>query len=326
MKLLYTSIAMKIKEWFKTFLAGIGIGIGSAIPGVSGGTIAVILKVYEKILWAVSNIFKEFKKAVIYLLPVLLGVVLSVIPMIYLMDKALNGFLFGIICLFTGFIIGSFPGVKDEAKGKQVKKSHIIALVIAFIIAVMLGVLSVIAKVDVTPIFVSHTWWLYLVLIPVGFIASIALVVPGLSGSMILLLIGFYAPLLSTTTGTLKDCLENGNWSNLPSLLGILVCFAIGVIIGFYVISKLMHFLLKKYRILTFYAIIGFIIGSTIALFFNYEIYQYYLMWSKGLYISVPYYIEVPIGVVLLLIACALSYLLVRYKRKIDIQKEERIE
>ena len=134
---------MNVKEWFKTLLAGMGIGLGSAIPGVSGGTIAVILKVYEKILWAISNIFKEFKRAVIYLLPVLLGVVLAVIPTLYLMDKALNGFLFGIICLFAGFIIGSIPGITDEVKGQIIKKWHIITLVIALLVAVGLGVASV---------------------------------------------------------------------------------------------------------------------------------------------------------------------------------------
>ena len=72
---------------------------------------------------------------------------------------------------------------------------------------------------------------------------------------------------------------------------------------------------------MTFYAIIGFIIGSTIALFFNHEIYEYYLMWSRGQYISVPYYIEIPIGVVLLVLAMAASYILVIYQRKA--QKDE---
>ena len=306
---------MKLKEWFKSFLAGIGIGVGASIPGVSGGTIAVILKVYEKILWAVSNIFKEFKRAIIYLLPVLIGVVLSVIPMIYLMDKALNAFLFGIVCLFAGFIIGSFPGVKDEVKGEKPTKGPIIALVVSLLIAVGLGVASVLAKADLSALFVERPIWLYFVLIPVGFLASFALVVPGISGSMILLLLGFYAPLITSTSEVMKEIVM-GNWSNVGTQFGLLACLGVGVIIGFYFISKLMHYLLSKYRLITFYAIIGFIIGSTAALFFNYEIYSYYVMWSNGLYKSVPYYIEVPIGVVLLLVGGCLSYLLVRYQRK----------
>ncbi len=314
---------MKTKEWFKTLLAGMGIGISSAIPGVSGGTIAVILKVYEKLLWAISNIFKEFKKAVIYLLPVLIGVVLALIPTIYLMDKALNGFLFGIVCLFAGFIIGSIPGITDEVKGEKPQRNHLIALIVSILVAIGLGVASVLAKVDASALLVTPKWWVYIILIPVGFVASIALVVPGLSGSMLLLLLGFYKPLISSTVDTVKECL-GGNWSNFGQQIGILACFAVGVIIGFYLISKLMHFLLSKYRITTFYSIIGFVIGSTVALFFNFEIYEYYLVWASGTYIKVPLYIEIPIAVVLLVGGTIASYALVKYKRKIDSENQNK--
>lgn len=77
-----------------------------------------------------------------------------------------------------------------------------------------------------------------------------------------------------------------------------------------------MHFLLSKYRVTTFYAIIGFVIGSTIALYFNYEIYEYYVAWSTNTPMAVPMYIEIPVGVILLIIGLIGSYMLVRYKRK----------
>ncbi len=307
---------MKIKEWFKTFFSGMAIGFGSAVPGVSGGTIAVIFGVYKKIIWAVSNIFKHFKEAFRVLLPTLLGVVLALIPTVYLMDKALYGFVFGVICIFAGFIIGSIPGITDEVKGVKPRYTHIIALVVAALIAIGLGVGSVLAKADLSSYFYGTTpWWFYLVLIPVGFVASVALVVPGLSGGMLLLLMGFYTPLIGYTTDTVKNCLH-GDWSAFGSLAGILGCFAVGVIVGFFCVSKLMHFLLAKYHDVTFYAIIGFVIGSVPALFFNFEIYSYYQVWASGTYIWMPLYIEIPIGVVLLIGACFASYFLVRYKRK----------
>ncbi len=304
-----------MKDWLKRLLAGMGIGVGSAVPGVSGGTIAVILKIYEKMMWAISNLFKKFKEAFIYLLPILIGVILALIPTIYLMHKSLNGFTFGIVCVFAGFIIGSFPSVKDEVKGEPVKKSYIIALVIALIIAVLLGIGSVLIKADVTSMLESPKWWMYLVLILVGFVASIALVVPGISGGMILLLIGFYKPLIDTTIYKIKAGFD-GNWTGIGTQIGILACFGIGVIIGFFVISKIMNFLLQKYRLITFYSIIGFIIGSLIALFYNFEIVQHYEMWQRGEYISVPYYFEIPIGIGLLVIACALAYYLVILQRR----------
>lgn len=311
-----------MKNWMKTFLAGMGIGFGSAVPGVSGGTIAVILKVYDRLIWAVSNIFKHFKEAFRVLLPILLGVVVALIPTIYLMDKALNGFVFGVICIFAGFILGSIPGIKDEVKDVKPKKKHFIILIISALVAIGLGVGSVLAKADVSTYFVNTPVWFYFVLIPVGFIASVALVVPGLSGGMLLLLMGFYAPLINSVTTTVKE-IFHGNWSNFGSLVGILLCFLVGVLLGFYFISKLMHYLLSKYHDYTFYSIIGFVIGSVPALFFNFKIYEYYKSWSLGTYIYMPLYIEIPIGVALLIGFTILSYLLVRYKRKAEQNEKE---
>ena len=311
---------MKMKKGLKTFLAGMAIGFGSAVPGVSGGTIAIIFGVYKKIIWAISNLLKHFKEAFRVLFPTLLGVVLALIPTIYLMDKALYGFVFGVICIFAGFIIGSIPGIKDEVKDVKPASKHIIALVVAALIAIGLGVGSVLARADVSQYMSNIPTWFYFVLIPVGFVASVALVVPGLSGSMLLLLIGFYTPLINYTTTTVKSCLK-GNWSNFGSLIGVLGCFAIGVILGFYLISKLMHYLLSKHHDLTFFAIIGFVVGSVVALFFNFEIYNYYLVWSSGQYIYMPLYVEIPVGVVLLIVTCVLSYMLVRYKRKVESQE-----
>ena len=311
---------MKIKNWFKTLLSGFAIGFGSAVPGVSGGTIAVIFGVYEKIIWAVSHLFKCFKEAFRVLLPTILGLVIGLVPAIILMDKALNGFVFGVICIFAGFIIGSLPGIKDEVKDIKPSKKHNIALVVALLFAVGLGVSSVVAKADVSSFIYGETpFWFYIVLIPVGVIASIALVVPGLSGSMLLLLLGFYNPLLSYTKSVAEECVH-GNWNSFGHLVLLLVCFAIGVIIGFYLISKLMHFLLAKFHDITFFAILGFVIGSIPALFCNYEIFYNktdgYMVWASGGQGYLPYYIEVPIGVALLVLTMIGSYMLVRLKRK----------
>ena len=312
---------MKVKNWFKVFFSGMAIGFGSAVPGVSGGTIAVIFGVYEKIIWAVSNIFKHFKEAFRVLLPTLLGLVIALVPTIYLMDKALNGLLFAVICLFAGFIIGSIPGIKDEVKDVKPIYKHIIFAIIAALLAIGLGVGSVLAKADMSPYFVSTPVWFYFLLIAAGLISSVALVVPGLSGGMILLLIGFYTPLITTTTDTLKNCLS-GDWSNFGNLVAILGCFLVGVLIGFFLVSKLMHFLLEKYHDVTFYAIIGFVLGSIVALFFNFEIYEYYVMWANGGQGYLKFAIEIPIGIVLLIGATIASYLLVKYKRKVESKKE----
>lgn len=318
---------MNAKEFFKSLLGGMAIGVSSAVPGVSGGTIAVILKIYEKLIWAISNIFKEFKKAIIYLLPILLGVVIALIPTMYLMHKALDSLLFAVICMFAGFIIGSLPDIYDEVKDKPLKKSFMVVFAISMLVAVGLGVASAFANADLSSVIYNPPVWMYFVLIPVGVIASIALVVPGISGSMLLLLLGFYEPLIDSTIDTMKACL-NGNWSHFGIQVAVLLCFAIGVVVGFYFISKLMHYLISKFREMVFYSILGFVSGSTVALFYNYKIAKYYLAWAgyniPDVHPYLPLYVEIPLGVALLGAALIGSYMLVRYKRKIN--KDEKKE
>ena len=321
----YLLYSKSMKDWIKRLLSGAAIGVGSAIPGVSGGTIAVILRVYESIVWAVSNLRKEFKRAVIILLPVLVGLVIGVIPTIILMHKALEGFLFGVICIFAGFVAGSLPKITKPIKNEKVKTGYIIALVIAFVLAAGLGVLSVVSKTDYNYLFDVPPWWLYLVMIPVGVLASTALVVPGISGSMILILFGFYTPLIESTVSTAKNCL-NGDWSHFGYQVGILGCFAFGVLAGFIIASKLMNYCLNKYRITTYYSILGFVVGSFISLFINYDIWKYYQIWASGNYISIKKEIEIPLGIALFVISLVLSYLLVRYENKREIEEANQSE
>lgn len=306
---------MKLPEWIKRLLVGVGIGVGSAIPGVSGGTIAVIFNLYEKFVWAVSNIFKKFKEAFIILLPIVIGIVIGVVPMIILMDKALEGFLFGTVCVFAGFITGSIPKIVDEVKGEKPTLKNVLILVAALLLAVGLGVASVYAKTDVSSHFLVPEVWFYFIIILVGVVASVALVVPGISGSMLLILLGFYKPLITSTTDVAKQCLS-GDWSRFGVQFAILGCFGIGVIVGFILVSKLMNFLLAKFHHPTFFGILGFVIGSDVALFVNYDIWQYYSMWSNGSTMAVKKEVEIPVGIALLIISMILAYLFVRLQRK----------
>jgi len=305
---------MKKKNLLKRILAGIAIGVSSAIPGVSGGTMAIIFKVYDKIIWAISNLFKSFKRSISILLPVLLGLLIGIIPTMIAVDKALSNFLFGLICIFAGFIIGSIPQITNEIKDSKKTKWNIIALISALIISIGLGIASVLAKADTTPFFENPQWWFYLIMIPVGFLAASALVVPGISGGMILILLGFYSNLITKTVDIAKECLQD-NWSRFGQQFGILCCFAIGVIIGFYFISKLMNNLLSKHREITFFAILGFVSGSVVSLFYNFEIVKYYDRWISGETMPIQKEVEIPLGIALLTIALIGGLLLVKYQR-----------
>ena len=258
------------------------------------------------------------------LLPVLLGIICAVIPCIYLFSLAFEHLMFILICIFAGFLIGSFPSITDKVKGVKPNKLQIALIITGALFVITLGVLSVAFgdNMNISGLFanINNNWWLYLVLIPVGVLAAVALTVPGLSGSLILLVIGFYRPLVDSAKTWGGNCLK-GDWSMIGPLFGVIGTFALGCLIGVVLVSKIMTYLLNKHRDSTFFTIIGFIAGSIVVLFFNYEIYSYYQHWAGKPTLEVinpvlPIYVEIPIGIAVLA-ACAVgSYMLVRLERK----------
>ncbi len=328
---------MKIKEWFRKLVAGLAIGAGAAIPGVSGAAIAVIFHVYEDIIGAVNNFRKKFGWAIKVLIPILLGIVIAVIACIIIFSYAFEYLMFVLICVFAGFLIGSFPGITDEVKGEKLNKKYVLLIALGALFVIILGVLNVIVGLNgftVANLFNPQpVWWLYLLLIPVGAVAAVALTVPGLSGSLILLILGFYRPLVDNVKEWASEMLKHGDFSHTGALFGVLGCFAVGCLIGVVVVSKIMNILLKKWRKETFFAIIGFIAGSIFVLFFNSNIVDYYRVWGDAslgdalkIHPILPMWVEMIIGLVALALCAFLSYRLVVAQRKrvqLEVKDEE---
>lgn len=325
---------MKIKEWFRKLVAGLAIGAGAAIPGVSGAAIAVIFHVYEDIIGAVNNFRKRFGWAIKVLIPILLGILIAVVACIIIFSYAFEYLMFVLICVFAGFLIGSFPGITDEVKGTKVNKKYGLLIALGALFVIGLGVLNVIAGLNdfsVESLFLPQpAWWLYLVLIPVGAVAAVALTVPGLSGSLILLILGFYRPLVDNVKGWASEMIKQGDFSHTGALFGVLGCFAVGCLIGVVLVSKIMNILLKKWRKETFFAIIGFISGSIIVLFLNSNIVNYYRVWADNslgdkynIHPVLPMWAEILIGIATLALCAFLSYrLVVAQRKRAELEKE----
>ena len=328
---------MKIKEWFRKLVAGLAIGAGAAIPGVSGAAIAVIFHVYEDIIAAVNNFRKKFGWAIKVLIPILLGIIIAVVACIIIFSYAFEYLMFVLICVFAGFLLGSFPGITDEVKGTKITKKYGLLIALGAIFVIILGVLNVIIGLNgftVDNLFNPQpVWWLYLLLIPVGAVAAVALTVPGLSGSLILLILGFYRPLVDNVKDWASEMLKHGDFTHTGALFGVLGCFAVGCLIGVVVVSKIMNILLKKWRKETFFAIIGFIAGSIFVLFFNSNIVNYYRVWMDAnlgdalkIHPVLPMWLEMIIGLVALALCAFLSYRLVVAQRKrvqLEVKDEE---
>ncbi len=255
----------KLSNFILTVLKGMAIGIAMIIPGVSGGTLAIMMNVYDDIIEAISGVKKHFKQSVKTLFPIALGGLLGFVALYFPLTLGLKYIPIPTICLFVGLIIGGFPEIAKKIKSKKdVKPTNILILIACLLLAAGLGYGSV--AMNLSYDFTTLSVWSLLFVFGAGILAACALVVPGVSGSMLLLVLGLYNPILNTI---IPEILK---FTNLVNNLAILGTLALGIVIGFFLISKLMAYLLKKHHVPTFYGIVGFILGSIIAIFYNNEI------------------------------------------------------
>lgn len=296
-----TSEKNAVVGFFADILRGVAIGIAFIIPGFSGGSVAAILGIYEKLVGAIADIFKSFRASLRILLPVLIGMLLGIAALILPIKWGLTHYPIPTVTLFVGLALGGLPSVMEKLKGGAPSWGHVAVCLIPFAFAASLSFLPLAGEVNLFSLSLGG----YLLLIVIGIVGSCALVVPGISGSMLLLIFGYYNPIVSLVT----DSLLHG--SQVGVCLLVLACLAVGVVIGFFGISVLMKYLLNKFPRGTYFAIFGFILGSIPA------VYASTLREAEpalsALYSSPWYWV---ISVLLLLVGVALSLALVLYARR----------
>ena len=241
---------MKAREFLINVAKGAAIGIAMIIPGVSGGTLAVMLKIYDKIIDSISGLRKHFKESVLFLLPIVIGAVLAFAAAYFPLTLALEHYPFPTMLLFAGLMAGSLPKLFKDCKATGFKKIDVALILIPFALVIGICFIPGMGDVDLSE---NMPWFQYILVPIIGVLASCALVVPGISGSMLLMIFGYYSPVL----GLFKDVFV----THLHAL-SVLGCFALGVIVGFFTIAKIMQLLLKHFPRATGWAIFGFVVGS----------------------------------------------------------------
>lgn len=238
-------------------LRGVGIGVAFIIPGFSGGSVAAILGVYERLVNAVADIFKHFKKSIVTLLPILLGMIVGVAALILPIQWGLSCYPIPTVTLFVGLALGGIPSVAEKLKGSKLNWQHALAFAVPLLAAAALCFLPLAGEVDLFDLNVGG----YFLLVVIGIVGSCALVVPGISGSMLLLIFGYYNPIVALVT---KNLLHG---DRVGHCFAVLACLAVGLVAGFFAISVLMKTLLKKCPRGTYCSILGFILGSIPAVY-----------------------------------------------------------
>ncbi len=240
-----------MKKAFFTFLKGLAMGTVDIIPGVSGGTMALILKIYDKIIGELQKInldlFKNFFRGrfklvlsqidLKFLLALILGIVTAIMSLAHLISWGLENYPTYLFSLFFGLIVISSILLIPN---KNLKISSIVFLIIGFVIALIITTLSP-ATTPENYAFIFFS----------GALAICAMILPGISGAFVLLLLGKYQFMLEA----IKNPLVSHN-------IIIIAIFVLGCIIGLLSFSRFLNFLLKKYYTPTLLVLIGFMLGS----------------------------------------------------------------
>ena len=266
-------------------LKGFILGIANIIPGVSGGTLAMTMGIYEDIIKSISSILKTPKKSLKLLLYLGIGAALSILILSKLLNYTLTNYAFATTLFFIGLIVGGFPLLLKKAKGHKVSLGYLLSFLSTTSLVIILRLLQ---RTENTVSLNNISLFTMIILLLVGMLAASTMVIPGVSGSFVLMLIGFYKPILNTISNITKFNLLGHN-------LLILVPFGIGVLLGIVITAKLIEYLLKKYEIYTYYGIYGFILASILVLILN--------VYNKAT--GIP---EVVIGILLVLLGTFIGY------------------
>ncbi|MDE6639929.1 MAG: DUF368 domain-containing protein [Acetatifactor sp.] len=246
----------------KSILKGIVIGIANIVPGVSGGTMMVSMGIYDKLIHCITHLFSEFKKSVKFLFPIAVGMLIAIVGSSFALKELFERIPIQTNLLFVGLILGGLPAIWKNVKGKSVKIGHIIAALVFF--ALVAG-LAAMGETEGAAVNLSFSVTNVLILFVVGVITSATMVIPGVSGSMVLMLMGFYEPILVTITDFVK-ALVHLDINGILAGCGVLIPFGIGVVAGIFGIAKLVEIVFEKFPLYAYWAIIGLIVASPVAI------------------------------------------------------------
>lgn len=240
---------------------GFCMALADSVPGVSGGTIAFILGFYDKFVKSLNDIIfgnkKEKKDALFFLIKLGIGWVIGMIIATIILTNLFENHIYAVSSLFLGFIIFSIPLiVKEEKNVLKGKYKNIIFLILGILIVSLITYFNPTGGTNYVNL-TNLNFGLGIYIFISAMIAISAMVLPGISGSTLLLIFGLYIPIMNA----IKEVISL-NFKYLPAL----IIFGLGVIAGIALVIKLIKNALEKFRSQTVYLIIGLMIGSLYAI------------------------------------------------------------
>ena len=262
------------------FLKGIGVGIATLVPGVSGGTMAIILGVYDRLIHSISSFFKSWKENLLFLLILGCGGATGLLLFSKLISWSLDVFHDPMIYLFLGIVLGSIPVLLKKAKSQQGKSWDLLFLPLGFLIVFLMTL----QPVTIVNLATAGGIGSYIFLFFAGIITAVALILTGISTSFMLLTFGLY-----------DLTLEAFNTLN----FGYLIPLGVGTAAGVILTTKLLEALMQKHPRPTYLMILGFVLGSVVEIF-----------------PGVPKGRELPLSVIMLVLGVILITFIIRLEKE----------
>ena len=262
-------------DMVKFVIFGAIVGVANIIPGVSGGTMAVILKIYDRLIETLS--LKNVKKNLPFIIPLGIGAAVGIVLFSKAIEFLLGNYPMATNFTFMGLILGSIPMIFQRARGEKMEAKGMVSFLVALVVMVVIALLKPAesnAVLALTPLNL-------LILFGESAISTFAMILPDISGSFVMLVLGVYTTVLTSISGVFTWPIDGVTWH----CVGMLIPVGLGCIVGLIFGSKLVDVLIRKQPQATYFAILGLVVGSLLAVF------------PKD---SLALTLELPIGLVLL--------------------------
>jgi putative membrane protein len=252
------------------FIKGILIGLALVIPGLSGSAFAVVTGLYDKLIFSVNNLRKEFKKSMIFLIPIGLGAAVGILASVNAIIHLMQAFPLQSYAFFTGLVIGSIPAIRGKIKGGGKAKSNYIFAAAGFVIIAAMG--FIIPSEEVVAITSIESAGQFIAILTAGIISCVLLAVPGVSGALILILLGQFGTIYNAV-GNFAEVLimlvrgQDGAIELGLSSGAIVFTFLIGAIIGIVAAARIIGYFLERHETKVYFGVMGLMLGAVVTLF-----------------------------------------------------------
>lgn len=252
-----------MKNLINQLLRGVVIGVANIIPGVSGGTMMVSMGIYDTLIHCITHLFKEFKKSIKTLLPYAVGMLVGILALASVINWGLENHPLPTNTLFIGLILGGLGPLLKKVDRKKINAAAVIAFIALFALIIWLGVQRKESIQNAETINMDALQVLIMVFI--GMIASATMIIPGVSGSLVLMLLGYYKPVVNALS-TLKDGLFSLNFDLMGQPALMLLPFLLGIVLGIFGVAKLIEWLTARFPTPTYCGVLGLVVASPISL------------------------------------------------------------